>query len=77
MSLYFLERFQWWHLLIIVGVWVLYPVFRAVAVVLVAKCVNRKIAILAIPLILKPLRPWIWGSPKSSDPSIDSSQGKT
>jgi hypothetical protein len=51
------ERFSWWYALIPLGVGVLLPIFRAIAVVIVARCVNPEIAKLAIPLVLRPLRP--------------------
>jgi hypothetical protein len=66
MILSMLEKFHWWQLLILAGVFALYPVFRAAAVVLVAKCVNTEIAKLAIPLILRPVRPGIFQSRKMS-----------
>lgn len=57
MSFSSLNELHWWHALIVVGVGAVYPVFRAVAVVVVARCVKEDIAKLAIPLVLRPLRP--------------------
>jgi hypothetical protein len=42
---------------VILGVvWATAPVIRAFAVIIVAKCVNKELAKMAIPLLLQPLR---------------------
>ncbi len=62
---------QWWHALFLLAIG---PIGRAVAVVLLAKCVNRDIAKLAIPLVLRPMRSNIFPARTSSDdPSLNDS----
>jgi len=51
-----------WHVVLLLVIAPLAPLFRAVAVVLIAKFVNNDIAKLAIPLVLKPMRPSIFPS---------------
>jgi hypothetical protein len=68
MFLLLLEKLQWWHLLILAATLAVWPVFRAVAVILVAKFVNDDIAKLAIPLVLHPLRPSFFSGTKKSQP---------
>ena len=58
-----LNNLHWWQALLTICVFagavagVVSPVFRAIAVVIVAWCVKADIAKLAIPLVLRPLRP--------------------
>lgn len=51
---------HWWEVLIMPGLLTMTPLFRAVAVVIVGRCVSADIAKLAIPLILRPIRPSIF-----------------
>jgi hypothetical protein len=53
----FVDELRWWHPLVILGGTALIPLFRAAAVVLVARCVKKDLAKLAIPLILRSSRP--------------------
>jgi hypothetical protein len=55
-----LGELHWWHGLVFLGTSALYPLLRAAAVVLVARCVKDDIAKLAIPLVLRPLRPSVF-----------------
>jgi len=57
---------EWWHLAIIIGLTLLLPLFRALAVVLVARAVDPNIAKLAIPLILTPWRASLFPKRKHS-----------
>jgi hypothetical protein len=66
-SLFSLKELEWWHALVVVGISALFPVFRAIAVVLVARGVDSDIAKLAIPLILNPVRPSLFPRRKTSD----------
>jgi hypothetical protein len=64
------EQLQWWHLLIIAGTFALVPVFRAVAVILVAKCIKPDLAKLAIPFILCHSRVSIFSWGRTFKPAI-------
>lgn len=68
------EDFQWWHVLAIAIVVLLGPLFRAVAVVVVAKCVSERIAKIAIPLILHPFRLGFLSKGKSMQPPKKATQ---
>ena len=57
---------EWWHLLAAGAILVLEPVFRAISVVLLVKCVGKTIAKLALPYVLRPPR---WR--KQNDPHAD------
>ena len=48
------QNFQFWQVLTLAALIALAPIFRAIAVVLVVKCVSKELAELAIPLILRP-----------------------
>ena len=45
---------EWWHVLVIMLVPVLYFAVRAVAVIVIGRCVKPEIAKLALPLLLRP-----------------------
>jgi hypothetical protein len=46
---------RWWYLLFVAVLIALRPLFRALAVVLIGKCLSPKLAELAIPLFLRPI----------------------
>ena len=48
-------EFQWWYLLAPILLALLNPLSRAVAVVLIGRCVSHELAKLAIPLVLRPV----------------------
>lgn len=56
-----------WALIVVGIIRALFPIFRAIAVVLVARSVDSDIAKLAIPLILNPVRPSLFPRRKTSN----------
>jgi hypothetical protein len=68
-----LQKFNWWYAVVFFGIRALYPISKAVAVVIVARCVDSNLAKVAIPLILKPqrliLKSWNTREKKATDPS--------
>ena len=63
-----LPQLQWWQLLILLLAAALFPLFRAIAVVFLAKRVDTKIAKLAIPLILKRTNLFFWRKDQEKKP---------
>ena len=59
-------EFHWWYLALPFGTAALVPMARALAVVVVGRLVPPKLAKIAIPLVLRPVRPslfaWPWQS---------------
>lgn len=45
---------EWWHVLVIMLVPVLYFAVRAISVIVIGRCVKPEIAKLALPLLLRP-----------------------
>jgi len=62
----FLERVhcEWWQALVVLIVLRMYPVFKAVATILVARFVKPDLAKLALPLILSSTRDLKKADPK-------------
>lgn len=49
-----LDEMRLWHLALVLSIALLVPLFRAFAVILVARTVDPELARIAIPLILRP-----------------------
>jgi hypothetical protein len=54
---------HWWYLAVILGSAAIVPIFRAIAVVVVGRLVPPKLAKIAIPLVLRPVRPSLFAWP--------------
>lgn len=67
MSFFGVKGLEWWYVPVVVGIKMLSPIFRAIAVVLVARTVHSDIAKRAIPLILTPVRPSLFSRRKMPD----------
>jgi hypothetical protein len=57
-------EFHWWYLAVVLAPSTLPPMFRALAAILVGRLMPPKLAKMAIPLVLRPVRPallaWPW-----------------
>jgi hypothetical protein len=52
------KEFQWWYPLVVVITVTLAPLVRALAAVIIGRCLSSKLAELAIPLALRPVLPF-------------------
>ena len=61
-------EFHWWYLVVPLGGAALVPIARALAVVVVGRLVPPRLAKIAIPLVLRPVRPSLFPWPWQSSP---------